>query len=196
MAPGDEEADGGRSMISQTRLKRVTLFGAESTGKTTLANELARYFNTMVAPEYGRVYTGAFGQDASTSEDMLRIARGHLAGVVEAVRQANRVLIEDTDPVLTAVWSDLLAGSRDPWFDAFRDYPDLYLFCDIDLPWVKDDVRYFSDPEDRRRFHLACERELVSRGVNFVRISGAPEQRRMKAIEAVEALLKPHPLKR
>jgi HTH-type transcriptional regulator, transcriptional repressor of NAD biosynthesis genes len=192
MARGDEEADGGRDMISPAKLKRVTLFGAESAGKTTLANELAQHFNTVIAPEYGRVYTETFGQDASTSEDMLRIAIGHIAGVAEAAKRANRVLIEDTDPVLTAVWSDMLAGSRDPWFDDFRDYADLYLFCDIDLPWVKDDVRYFSDPEDRRKFHLACERELVSRGVNFVLISGSPEQRRAKAIEAVEALLKPH----
>jgi NadR type nicotinamide-nucleotide adenylyltransferase len=177
-------------MSLSPRIRRVTLFGAESTGKTTLANRLARHFDTAVAPEYGRLYTEKFGQDASTSEDMLRIAHGHLAGVAEAASRANRVLIEDTDPVLTAVWSDMLAGKRDPWFDRFDDYPDLYLFCDIDLPWVKDGVRYFSNPEDRRKFHLACERELVSRGVNFVRISGAPEIRRARAIEAVEELLR------
>jgi nicotinamide riboside kinase len=50
-------------------------------------------------------------------------------------------------------------------------------------------VRYFSNPEDRRKFHTACERELMSRGVKFVRISGTPEQRLAKAITAVEALL-------
>jgi HTH-type transcriptional regulator, transcriptional repressor of NAD biosynthesis genes len=171
-------------------LKRVTLVGAESTGKTTLANQLARHFHTVVAPEYGRTYTEIHGQDASSPDDMLRIAFGHLASTAEAARHANRVLIEDTDPVLTQVWSDILAGSHDPWFDAFRDYPDLYLFCDIDLPWVKDDVRYFGDPDARRRFHEACERELVSRGVNYVRISGSPEQRRATAVAAIEALLK------
>lgn len=178
-------------MTLPDRLKRVTVFGAESTGKTTLANQLAAHFRTVAAPEYGRVYTERCGQAASTSEDMLKIAKGHLAGVAEAARRSNRVLIEDTDPVLTAVWSDTLAGKRDPWFDAFRDYPDLYLFCDIDLPWVKDDVRYFSNPEDRRKFHLACERELVSRGVKFVLIGGAPEQRLAKAIAAVDQLLRP-----
>jgi NadR type nicotinamide-nucleotide adenylyltransferase len=170
-------------------IRRVTLFGAESTGKTTLANELARHFDTIVAPEYGRLYTERFGKDASTSEDMLRIAKGHLAGVAEAALRANRVLIEDTDPVLTAVWSDTLAGIRDPWFDSFDDYPDLYLFCDIDLPWVQDSVRYFSNSEERRKFHLACERELVSRRANFVRISGAPEIRRAMAVEAIDRLL-------
>ena len=170
-------------------LKRVTLFGAESTGKTSLAAQLARHFETVVAPEFGRFHTEAFGAAATSPEDMRQIVRGHLAGVAAASLRANRVLIEDTDPVLTAIWSDVLAGSRDPWFDTFRDYPDLYLFCDIDLPWVDDGTRYFANPEDRRKFHVACEKELKSRGVKFVRISGAPELRRTTAIEAVEAVL-------
>ena len=85
------------------------------------------------------------------------------------------MLIEDTDPVLTAVWSDTLAGSRDPWFDAYRDYPDLYIFCDIDLPWVDDGTRYFHDPAVRRNFHpprhanansISARRELRPRAGN------------------------------
>jgi HTH-type transcriptional regulator, transcriptional repressor of NAD biosynthesis genes len=174
-------------------LKRVTLFGAESTGKTSLSAQLARHYDTVAAPEFGRFHTEAFGASATSSEDMRQIVMGHLAGVAAASLRANRVLIEDTDPVLTAIWSDTLAGARDPWFDAFRDYPDLYLFCDIDLPWVDDGTRYFRDPDDRRKFHLACERELISRGVNFVRIEGTPEQRRAKAIEAVDGVLRMRP---
>lgn len=171
-------------------LKRVTLFGAESTGKTTLGGQLAAHFHTVLAPEYGRTYTEEHGQGAASAEDMLKIALGHIASTAEAARHASRVLIEDTDPVLTAVWSDVLAGGHDPWFDAYGDYPDLYLFCDIDLPWVKDEVRYFGDPAARRDFHLACERELVSRGVKFTRISGDPQTRLATAIAAVEGVLK------
>jgi HTH-type transcriptional regulator, transcriptional repressor of NAD biosynthesis genes len=178
------------SETSPKKLKRVTLFGAESTGKTTLANALGQHFNTVVVPEYGRTYTETHGKDASTAADMLAIALGHLAARRAAEPHANRVLVEDTDPVLTAIWSDILAGSRDPWFDAFDDYPDLYLLCDIDLPWVPDRVRYFSNSEDRMKFHLACERELQKRAANFVRISGAPQRRVAIAIEAVEALLR------
>lgn len=174
-------------------LKRVTLFGAESTGKTTLADLLAAHFDTVVAPEFGRFHTEAFGSGASLPEDMRQIVMGHLAGVEAAKLRANRVLVEDTDPVLTAIWSDALCGSRDPWFAAYADYPDLYLFCDIDMPWVDDGTRYFADSEVRRRFHEACERELVSRGVNFLRIVGTPEERWATAREAVEALLKTHP---
>lgn len=175
---------------SHHRPKRVTLFGAESTGKSTLAGQLGRHFKAVVVPEYGRMYTEQHGQDASTAADMLNIARGHLELRRAAEREADRLVIEDTDPVLTAIWSDILAGYHDPWFDRFDDYPDLYLLCDIDLPWVADSVRYFGDPEARRRFHLACERELVSRKANFIRISGTTDQRLARAIEAVDALLR------
>ena len=173
-------------------LKRITLFGAESTGKTTLSGQLANHYDTVVAPEYGRFHTEAFGAGATTPEDMRQIVMGHQAGVAAAGLRANRVLIEDTDPVLTAVWSDILAGTRDPWFDAYRDYPALYLFCDIDLPWVDDGTRYFRNPDDRRNFHLACERELVTRGVKFVRVTGTIDQRRTIAIEAIDDLLRMH----
>jgi NadR type nicotinamide-nucleotide adenylyltransferase len=177
--------------VRQHFLRRVTLFGAESTGKTTLARQLASRFETVVAFEYGRFYTEAFGQDAAGAEDIRRIVLGHLAGVAAARPLANRVLIEDTDPVLTAIWSDVLTGERDPWFSAYRDYPDLYLFCDIDVPWAADSVRYFSNPDERRRFHEACERELTTRGAPVIRLSGSKEQRLATAIAAIEALLAP-----
>jgi NadR type nicotinamide-nucleotide adenylyltransferase len=181
------------SAAKTAKMRRVTLFGAESTGKTTLANRLARHFQTVVAPEYGRTYTEIHGQDACSKRDMLKIARGHLKLRREAEREAHRVLFEDTDPVLTAVWSDTLAGGRDNWFDRFKDYPDLYLLCGIDMPWVKDGVRYFGDPEERKKFHLACEAELVRRKVRFIGIGGDPEQRLISAIAAVDELLVSHP---
>lgn len=178
------------SQPAQSKPKRVTLFGAESTGKSTLASQLARHFNAVLVPEYGRTYTEQHGQDASTAQDMLNIAHGHLALRRAVESQAGALVIEDTDPVLTAIWSDILAGYRDPWFDRFDDYPDLYVFCDIDLPWVRDDVRYFGDLAARLRFHEACGHELIARKVNFVRISGTYDQRQARAIEAVETLLR------
>ncbi len=175
--------------MTAKRLRRVTLFGAESTGKTTLANLLARHYRTVVAPEFGRTYTEIHGQDACSRQDMLKIAKGHLRLRRQAEREAARVLFEDTDPLITAVWSDTLAGGRDAWFDRFRDYADLYLLCDIDLPWVRDGVRYFGNPDDRLKFQRACEAELVKRGVRYVRIRGTPEARLAAAIAAVDQLI-------
>lgn len=164
---------------------RVSIVGPESTGKTTLAGILARHFQTIAVPEYGRIHTDQFGVDCSDS-DISRIAQGHIALTKAAARQANRLLILDTDPVLTAVWSDMLLGRRDPWFETFKDTADLYLLCDVDVPWVDDGTRYFRDAETRGRFMAACRRELEVRGLAHAIISGGWDQRLARAINAIE----------
>jgi len=83
-----------------------------------------------------------------------------------------------------------VACYRDPWFDTFADYPDLYFLYDIDLPWVRDTVRYFGDPEKRRKYHLASERELTARKIDFIRISRSAKQRPAIAIDAVATLMR------
>lgn len=169
-------------------VKRVCVFGPESSGKTTLAVALADRLGTALAPEYGRTYTEVFGT-ALVEADLMRIVEGHRAGVAAAKRRANRVLIEDTDPLLTAVWSDMLFGRRDPWFATFDDLADLYLLCDIDIPWEDDGTRYFPDAGDRARFARACESELKARGARHVTLAGPLEARLALAVEAVERLL-------
>jgi NadR type nicotinamide-nucleotide adenylyltransferase len=164
------------------------VFGPESTGKSTLAKTLGAAFNTVVVPEYGRTHTEAFGSDV-TAEDLRHIVQGHLASVVAAKRQANKVLIEDTDPVMTAVWSDMLLDKRDSWFDSFTDYADLYLLCDVDIPWVDDGTRYFSNDLDRKRFFDICEQELKNRNIQYIKISGDFDTREQTAIEAVKRVL-------
>lgn len=167
-------------------VKRVCLFGPESTGKSTLATGLGKHYQTIVAPEYGRTYTEVFGPDVN-ADDLRKIVQGHLATVTAAKRQANRILIEDTDPVMTAVWSDLLVGGRDPWFDEYKDYADLYLLTDVDLPWVDDGTRYFKNDDERRHFYEVCEKELINRGVKYARVSGHGDARLKTAIDAIDA---------
>lgn len=167
-------------------VKRVTLFGPESTGKSTLAFGLGHKFHTIVVPEYGRTYTETFGPDVDAA-DLKLIVKGHIASVAAAKRQANKIMIEDTDPVMTAVWSDMLVGGeRDPWFAEFDDYADLYLLTDVDIPWVDDGTRYFKNDDDRKRFFNTCEQELINRGVNYVRISGDHKTRLATAVRAIE----------
>jgi len=167
-------------------VKRVCLFGPESTGKTTLAGALGRRFSTSVAWEYARTWAEIF--DANINAAVLeRITLGQLAAAEAAKRQARCILIEDTDPVLTAVWSDMLLGARPPWLEAYDDYADLYLLCDIDVPWVDDGMRYFPDLENRRRFFDACRAELERRRLPYVRIHGSPGEREASAINAVLA---------
>lgn len=165
--------------------KRVCLFGPESTGKSTLATQIGSRLHTIVAPEYGRTYTETFGADVS-AEDLRFIVEGHLASVTAAKKQANRILVEDTDPVMTAVWSDMLIGERHPWFAQYDDLADLYILTDVDIPWVDDGTRYFKNDDDRQRFFATCENELISRGVDYVKVSGSPETRLQTAISAIQ----------
>jgi NadR type nicotinamide-nucleotide adenylyltransferase len=152
-------------------LKRICLFGPESTGKTTLARQLAAHFATCHVPEYGRIYTDRFGT-ACTADDLVAIARGHTASTAAALQHARRYLFLDTDPLLTALWAEMLLGKRVPALDAFRDHADLYLLCDIDIPWVDDGSRYFQDMASRGRFFDICRRELDERSLPFAVISG------------------------
>lgn len=97
-------------------------------------------------------------------------------------------MIEDTDPVMTAVWSKMLTGEVDPWFTEFNDYADLYLLCDVDIPWVDDGTRYFKNDEDRKRFFETCKAELESRGLRYAVISGSRNERFSKAFAAITEL--------
>jgi HTH-type transcriptional repressor of NAD biosynthesis genes len=165
-------------------VKDVVIFGPESTGKSTLARQISAHFGTIFVPEYARTYTEAFGTNLG-AEDLMRIACGHLASRYAAARNANRILIQDTDPVLTAVWSEMLVGSRAPWFDTFRETADLYLLTDVDAPWVDDGTRYFPDGRQRRRFLDLCRVELEQRRLPFVTLSGQWNERFMTAVRAI-----------
>lgn len=92
-----------------------------------------------------------------------------------------------TDPVLTAVWSDMLLGRRDPRLNDIAKSADLYLHCDIDVPWIDDGTRYFPDPETRARFAERCQAELTGRNLAHVALTGDWEQRFQQAVAAVKS---------
>lgn len=173
-------------------LKRVCVFGPESTGKSTLALRLAEAYETTWVPEYGRIYTDHFGTRVTVA-DLLNIVRGHRASEKAASKIANRILIEDTDPYLTLVWSDMLLHSRDPALVAAVEAAppaDLYLLTDIDVPWVNDGTRSFGEDHLRRRFLSLCEGELAARGMTSVTLKGDWDERSRTAIAAIDALLR------
>jgi len=97
-------------------------------------------------PEYARTLQEARGGDVR-ADDMERIARGQAASEDALARNANRVLVADTDPLATLVWSDVLFGAVPPAVRELADsrVADLYLLTDVDVPWVADPVRYLPD---------------------------------------------------
>ncbi len=169
-------------------VKRVCVFGPESTGKSTLTQQLAEHFQTVAVPEYARTLQEAQNNDLSP-DDIPRIARGQIASEEALARAANRVLICDTDVLTTTIWSDVLYGSCPQWIrdEAERRTYDLYLLTDVDVPWVPDPLRYL--PENRHDFHALCERALRNRGRPCVKLSGDWERRFRDACRAIEQLL-------
>jgi nicotinamide riboside kinase len=66
---------------------------------------------------------------------------------------------------------------------------DLYLFCNIDLPWVKDELREYPDLETRHKLYLIYKDIMINQSVPWVDISGGYDERLEKAISAVDALI-------
>jgi NadR type nicotinamide-nucleotide adenylyltransferase len=167
-------------------MKRVCLHGPESTGKSTLGTRLAAHFGCEVVPEYGRAYCEANGTDIDMAA-LVHIAQTQDAMNYAAAARDGKMVLFDTDPLITAVWAEMMFGRRDPWFDSFEGYADLYLLLDIDLPFVDDGLRVYAKPDDRRHFFDLCKAELDNRGVRYALIRGAGEARFAAALEAIAA---------
>lgn len=169
-------------------LRTVCLHGPESTGKSTMAPRLAQQFDTVCVAEFGRTYCETYGIDLTMS-DLVVIAQTQDAKARKAIDSGARPVILDTDPLMSAVWADMMFGRRDRWFDRWQGTADLYLLFDIDLPWVEDGTRMFGSLRDRRRFFDLSRRELERRGVPWVLIQGEGSRRYLNALAAIRAAL-------
>lgn len=170
-------------------LRTVCLHGPESTGKSTMAPRLARHFDSRWVPEFGRTYCEAFGTDL-TMADLVAIAQAHDRKTIDAVTAGGHPVILDTDPLMSAVWADMMFGRRDPWFDRWHNTADLYLLFDTDLPWEEDGTRMFGSTADRRRFLDLCRRELDRRRVVWALVDGQGSRRYLNALRAIEETLR------
>ena len=170
--------------------RRVALLGTESTGKTTLAATLARTFNTVWVPEYGREYCEVVPSFQLRLHDLEAIAWGQATWEDDYARRANRVLFCDTELHTTATWSDLLLGTRPAWLTAAaraRRYDLLLLLDDEGTPWLEDEVRVLSR---RRAEHTRLLRaELEAAGRAYTVLSGSFADRQREAERLVRVLL-------
>jgi NadR type nicotinamide-nucleotide adenylyltransferase len=173
-------------------LLRVVLIGPESTGKTRLAEDLARDYGVPWCPEYAREYVES-GEGPLDYGAVDAIGRGQKAGEDAAVAQAERLglplVVLDTDLVSTMVYSHHYYGDCPAWIesDARHRRGELYLLHHVDVEWVADGHQR-AQPERRAELFTLFETTLESLKARTAAIRGGWDERRRRAIESVDRL--------
>lgn len=175
----------------KTAIIKIALFGPESTGKTTLAKQLAEYYETEWVPEFARDYLQEKweeNQHICVADDMLPIAYGQVALENEKLASAKKYLFSDTNLMVTKVFSEMYYGFCDPLLNeaALEHEYDLFFLTDIDVPWEKDDIRDTAD--GRETVFSVFKQSLIDAKKPFITLSGDKESRLAKAVVIVDNL--------
>ena len=172
---------------------KLVLYGPESTGKSTLSIDLAKYYNTVYVPEYAREYLqNKWDQKKGVCsvEDLLPIALGQIESENRLAKEARNLLICDTDLIQTMVYSKVYYdGYCNPKIQqsAIENSYDLYFLCSIDVPWMADDLR--DKPHEREFMFSAFKVELEKLNRPFVILEGSHDKRMQQAIKSIDQLL-------
>jgi NadR type nicotinamide-nucleotide adenylyltransferase len=167
---------------------KIVITGPESSGKSTLADAVARHFRAPMVAEFARTYLEQQGS-AYVEKDLLTIAQGQVGAEERAVKGLPPLVVCDTDLITIRIWSEEKFGRCHPWIvkqTEQRAY-DLWLLCKPDLPWVPDPLR--ENPDDRDRLFERHVDLLDELGKPYMVISGAGPLRSSLAIGLVEGLM-------
>ncbi|NEU09010.1 ATP-binding protein [Flavihumibacter sp. R14] len=169
-------------------IKKVAIVGPESTGKSTLSEQLGRYYQTIWVPEFSRDYCSKLTEPC-TWQDELNMFYGQLDLEEQLVPEANGLLICDTTFITVKIWCDHIFGrSPEEVLKELSTHPyDFYLLMDIDLPWQEDPLRDF--PDLREHFMQIWHQELQALGARYEVISGDKDKRLRNAVRAIDRFL-------
>lgn len=169
--------------------KKIVIIGGESTGKSTLCEQLANYFQTTWVPEFARTYLSTLGR-AYRQEDLLQIAKGQLLAEAKAALSAKQFLFCDTDLQVIKVWSEYAYGNShsDILNEIATQKYDAYILTSPDLAWEPDPLREHPEPELRTYFYKQYLEIVSSSNLPFCIVEGNEESRLRIAIEFVKAI--------
>ena len=181
--------------ISNTKLQKIVVLGPESTGKSTLCEQLAKHYGVVDCKEYARQYLHENGTKYNF-EDLLTIAKGQLTLEQQAIHKAEQLFIEqsknkiiiDTDMYVMKVWCEYVFNDCHTYIlDEIhtRKY-DLYLLCDIDLPWSPDEMREYPDEKPRQELFAIYKDILINQDTPWGIVTGTGNQRTQNAISIID----------
>ena len=183
-------------------IQKIVVLGPESTGKSTLCAALAAHYKTIWTPEYARQYLSEQGTKYNY-DDLLTIAKGQIENEeksIEIVGQKNNdnketttlnKLIVDTDMYVMKVWCEYVFNNCHHYILEQinqRSY-DLYLLCDIDLPWAADEMREYPDPKPRIELFTIYKELLINQKTPWGIVSGTDAERTENAIQLIDQYL-------
>jgi len=172
-------------------LKKIVIIGPESTGKSTLCEQLAEHYKTVWCPEFAREFLLKKGGNQYSYEDLLNIAMGQLELEDTMITQAkNNLYFIDTDMYVMKVWCEVAFENCHTLIlkqIAQRRY-DLYLLCNVDLPWTPDELREYPDFAFRKRLHKIYKDILINARTPWAEVSGTDGQRLQMAGSIVDTV--------
>jgi NadR type nicotinamide-nucleotide adenylyltransferase len=172
------------------RPKIVVITGAESTGKSTLTEQLALHFNTLFMPEIARLYVEGLNRKY-TYNDVEQIAKLQVENLNTLCKQPVPFVFVDTWLIITKVWFEFVYKKTPGWLvDEIRKMRiDLFLVCDTDLPWIYDPVRE-NGGENRNILQNLYIKNITEFGFKYRIVQGTNSERLANAINFVEELNK------
>jgi len=174
---------------------KIALLGAESTGKTRLAGELATHLRARgkrvaVVPEVLREWCVREGR-TPRPEEQLPIAQEQERRVDEAAGRAE-IVIADTTALMVAIYSAMLFEDGTLYQFALerqRGY-ELTLLTGLDLPWIADGLQR-DGPHVREPVDALIRDVLARANLPFRVVYGIGEERLANALSAIEATAMP-----
>ena len=171
--------------MTASPILRIVLVGAESTGKTTLAKQLALRYQTAWVPEYGRELWEQRGGELRFA-DMVDIARTQVQREQGSAASANGLLVCDTTPLTTLLYSEVMFGEVAEELQELARRPyALTLLCAPDFAFVQDGTR--RDEPFRSSQHRWYIDALRACGTDYTLLEGSLAQRVESALSLVRA---------
>lgn len=161
--------------------RKVLVVGGESTGKSTLVQNLALAYNTNYVAEYGRVtadYAG--GEDFMLADDLYENLLRQRINIIDAAKKSNRILFVDTDAITTLFYSRFLLQNQkqievcEKLATAINEMTqwDLVLFLEPDVEFIQDGTRNEKIRANREKYSQQIKQALTENNVAYHCLTG------------------------